>query len=151
LQPIINLRISLILAMQTLFQRLSFILLYVVVVLPLRAEIIPDTLFQETYQAYLNACANNDSSEIFYELSQKMLDHFRESDDLDSYYSIKMNEVLYETETDHAYKAVRLANQMLDEMEADGFKDFSMVYAALGTIFQSRGNYKMAEHYYTIA
>ena len=137
--------------MQTLFQRLSFILLSVVIVLPLRADIIPDTLFQETYQAYLNACANNDSSEIFYELSQKMLDHFRESDDLASYYSIKMNEVLYETETDHAYKAVRLANQMLDEMEADGFKDFSMVYAALGTIFQSRGNYKMAEHYYTIA
>jgi len=137
--------------MRILLQRLTLIILSAVLALPLRADIISDSLFQVTYQSYLKAYTDKDSCDTFYELSKMMQDYFRERNRLADYYSIKMNEVLYETEANHAYKAVRLANQMLDDMQADGLKDYSMVYAALGTIFQSRGNYVMAEHYFTSA
>ena len=36
----------------------------------------------------------------------------------------------------------------MDDMKNDGIKKYNMVYSALGNIFESRGNVRMARHYY---
>jgi len=55
---------------------------------------------------------------------------------------------LYDTEHGHPSRAMERTKKMLQEMESEGYDAYSQVYTALGTIYESRGNTRMAKYYY---
>ena len=96
------------------------------------------------YQSYESA----EKEEDFYKISNQLLDFYKTNGDTRNYFRIRLNEVLFDAEHNRPYRAIRKANKMTDEMKKLGVTYFDMVYVSLGTIFQSRGNYTMAEQYY---
>ena len=101
-------------------------------------------LTKQYYQKY----ESSEKEEDFYNVSNKLLDFYKDCSDTHNYFRIRQNEVLYDVEHSHPYRAIRKANQMIDEMKRQGVTYFDMVYVSLGTIFLSRGNYTMAEQYF---
>lgn len=77
--------------------------------------------------------------------------YYLDHNNLDSYYKVKINEALYDTEHGYTYRAIKKANNILDEMKKDGIKQYDVVYTVLGTIFDTRGNFRMSEKYYMSA
>ncbi|MBQ8656297.1 MAG: hypothetical protein IJ527_04485 [Prevotella sp.] len=112
---------------------------------PVRAQ--QDTAFQQLYQRYFQLYGESDA-EKFYEASEQMKAYYLEKGNIDSYYKIRLNEVLYDAENGQTYSAIKKSNNILDEMEEKQEKQYHIVYTALGTIYESRGNYRMANHYY---
>lgn len=137
--------------MPTVLLRLIFVVLFPLVSITARAEALTDSAFQSVYSRYFKVYSDKTHRDEFYTLSLCLQRHYLEVGNKKSYYMIKMNEVLYETEDDHPYHAIKLSYDMMKEMEADGYNGYSNVYAALGTVFQSRGNYVMAERYFNDA
>ena len=129
-------------------KKLTIVLLVFLLGSPARADEQSDTAFIRLYQEYFRLYGENDKEEEFFDASKQMLDHFREKGQLDRYYKIRMNEVLYDTEHNQPFRAIKRANKMLEEMKADNVRQYDVVYLSLGTIFESRGNYRMADHYY---
>ena len=62
-----------------------------------------------------------------------------------------MNELLYDSEHGKNYKAIKKAGLMVKDMDARNEKHYEIVYAALGNIYDARGNYRMAMKYYNDA
>lgn len=106
-----------------------------------------DTTTQRLYQRYYQLFATKDRK-AFYDASEAILKHFQEKGDLLSYYKIRQNDVLYETQHGELYKALVKANTMLDDMKNDKVNHYDLVYLSLGAIFENRGNYLLAKHYY---
>jgi len=74
--------------------------------------------------------------------------YYQEQGNLDSYYKVRINEALYDSERGYNYRAIKKANSTLEDMKKDGIKQYQVVYTVLGSIFDSRGNYRMADKYY---
>ena len=110
-----------------------------------------DTAFHRLYQRYFHLYGEPDKEKEFFEASQQMKDYYLKHGNKDSYYKICQNEVLYDTENGRTFTAIKRANEILDEMKRDGVKHYDIVYTALATIYESRGNYRMADYYYTNA
>ena len=91
---------------------------------------------------------DTDSTEEFYKVSAQLLQHYQDKGDFDGYYSIRQNEIMYDANHGESYKAIKRANDMLEEMKDDEIKRYDVVYLTLGNIFETRGNYRMALHYY---
>ena len=106
-----------------------------------------DTTFQRLYQYYFELFSSNKQDE-FYQISEKIQQHFLDKKDIVSYYKIRQNEILYDTQHGEIYKAIKKANVMLEDMKNDKVNRYDLVYTTLGAIFESRDNYRMAEHYY---
>ena len=106
--------------------------------------------FDSLYKNYLDMYSSG-NEEAFFEASEHIKQYYIDKDNKDDYYKIQMNEALYYTEHDRPYLAMKKAAEMLNEMKAQDFDGYNMVYMTLGTIFESRGNYGMAEHYYNKA
>lgn len=100
-------------------------------------------LFHRYYQLY-----DTDSVEAFKEVTGQIKRIFLEKEDMASYYSVCQNEILYEAERGQAYQAIKRANDILEEMQEDGVNLHNLVYSVLGEIFESRGDYRAAVHYY---
>ena len=100
-------------------------------------------LFRQYYRLY-----DTDSTEEFYKLSGQILQIYRERKDLDTYYIMRQNEISYDADHGEPYKAITKANNVLEEMQRDGIKLYNVIYYSLGAIFESRGNYGIAVHYY---
>ena len=132
----------------TTIKKLTILLLVLLLGSPARADEPTDTAFMRLYQEYFKLYGEDGKEKEFYAASDKMLEHFREKGQLDRYYKIRMNEVLYDTEHNQPFRAIKRANKMLDDMKANNVRQFDVVYLSLGTIFESRGNYRMADHYY---
>lgn len=107
-----------------------------------------DTTFQHLRLEYLKLYNSPQQSERFYDLSQQLMNHFQQEGNLKSYYKIRINEALYDTEHGSIYRAVKKANDILEDMKKDQIKEYGIVYTVLGTIFDTRGNYRMAGQYY---
>lgn len=106
-----------------------------------------DTAFKRLYQHYFELFSSNKKDE-FYKTSVKIQQYFIAKKDFVSYYKIRQNEILFDTQHGETYKAIKKANVMLEDMKNDKVNRYDLVYASLGAIFESRGNYRMAEHYY---
>ena len=100
-------------------------------------------LYRHYYQLY-----DSDSIKEFYDISDQLQRMYLERGDLPSYYAIRQNEVLYNAEHGQAYKAIKMANAILEEMRDDEIKQYNLVYLSIGDIFESRGYYRTAMHYY---
>ena len=107
-----------------------------------------DTAFMKLYQRYFQLYGEPDKEKEFFEASEQMKAHYLKTGNKSSYYKIRQNEVLYDTENGKIYRAIKRANGMLEDMKKDGVKHYDIVYTALATIYESRGNYRMADHYY---
>ena len=106
-----------------------------------------DTAFANLYRHYFELFANSDE-QAFYEASAKLKEYYLKYNKIDSYYKVFLNEILYDTEQGKIYRAIKKANTMLEEMEQKNDKRYDVVYSALGNIYDTRGNYRMANKYY---
>lgn len=116
--------------------------------LPARAQEQQDTAFQQLRERYLQLYNIPDKEAEFKEASELMKAYYQEKGNLDSYYKVRINEALYDSERGHSYSAIKKANNTLEDMKRDGIKQYQVVYTVLGSIFDSRGNYRMAKKYY---
>lgn len=91
---------------------------------------------------------DTDSTEEFYKVSAQLQQYYEEKEDLDGYYTILQNEITYDASHGESYKAIKKANDILENMKNSDVKRYDIVYLALGNIFETRGNYRMALHYY---
>lgn len=107
-----------------------------------------DTAFQKLYQRYFLLYGEPDKEKEFFEASEQMKAYYLEKGNKTSYYKIRQNEVLYDTENGRIYRAIKRANDMLEDMKKEKEKHYDMVYTVLATIYESRGNYRMADYYY---
>ena len=114
----------------------------------LMAQEQPDTAFQRLYRHYFELFSSSNKQDEFYQTSETIQKYFLDKKDLVSYYKIRQNEILFDTQHGETYKAIKKANTMLEEMKNDEINRYDLVYTTLGAIFESRGNYRMAEHYY---
>lgn len=106
-----------------------------------------DTAFANLYRHYFELF--NDSDETaFYDASEKLKEYYQQRQKTDSYYKVWLNEVLYDTNYGKAYRAIKKANLMLEEMKQKDEKHYNIVYSALGNIYDLRGNYRMAYKYF---
>ncbi len=117
-------------------------------ILATNAEEKVDSVFESLYNQFFNLYSDPDKEKEFYEVSNKFQEYLLSKGMTVAYYKIRFNEVLYATEHNQTYQAIKKANQMMDDMKNDGIKKYDMVYSALGNIFESRGNVRMARHYY---
>lgn len=106
-----------------------------------------DSLHAKLYTQFIELY-NSPSSDAFYEAAEQLGNYYRENGMLKEYYKIQVNICFYDTGQNRPSEALKRANDMLKEMEEDGFDAYSQIYLALGTIFESRGNYRIAHHYY---
>lgn len=100
-------------------------------------------LYRHYYQLY-----DTDSIDEFYKVSELIQQKHLKNGDMNDYYVVRQNEILYDAEHGEAYKAIKKANALLEEMENANVKQYHLVYSSLGNIFESRGNYRTAVHYY---
>ena len=100
------------------------------------------------YKVYLQLYSSFGKSKEFYKTSAQLAEYYRTHDDVDNFYKVQCNEVLYDIEHDQSYLAVEKANKMLKRMKEEGYEKYGMVYVALGMVFESRGLSRMAEHFY---
>ena len=117
-------------------------------ILTTSAEEKVDSVFESLYNQFFNLYSDKDKEKEFYEVSNKFQEYLLSQGKTFAYYKIRFNEVLYATEHNQTYQAIKKANLMMDDMKNDGIKKYDLVYSALGNIFESRGNVRMARHYY---
>lgn len=106
-----------------------------------------DTAFTNLYHRYFELYADSNET-AFYEASDKLKEYYLKANNLDSYYKVLLNEILYDTEQGKTYRAIKKCGAMLEEMEQKNDKHYDIVYSALGNIYDMRGNYRMANKYY---
>ena len=126
---------------------LLFTLLFTLIATNLMAEEQKDTAFANLYRRYFQLYTEGNES-IFYDASAKMKDYYLRNNKYDSYYKIALNEILYDTEQGKTYRAIKKCNNLLNEMNARGKKQYHIVYSAMGSIYDMRGNYRMAKKYF---
>ena len=107
-----------------------------------------DTAFSTLYKQYFESYNKPGATQQFYDLSNHMKNYYLERKDYEKYYMVLLNEAIYDAENGQPYSAIRKANAMLDEMKKKGHDEYDKVYMALGTVYENRGNVRMAEYYY---
>ena len=105
------------------------------------------------YNRYDNlfGLAGPDSVAAFHQISEEMKEEARKSGDMERYYDLLINEISYEASRGNYTLALRKANEIMDDIQNEknvGPEYYGHVYKSLGSIFEHRGNYQMASHYY---
>lgn len=98
-------------------------------------------------QRYYELFNKPDKQKEFYELNEQAKDIMVKRSGRKGYYTFRVNEVTYEINMHRNGKALNMAEKVLDEMKEQGDNYFDMIYSIMGTIYEDRGNYKMA-HYF---
>ncbi len=109
-----------------------------------------DTSYQQLYKEYSILFYKDDPESVkkFYAIQKKMEEYNLKNNNLYGYFSIRLGDVFYDNDHKRPFDAIQKANNLFDEMKSRGEDSYFLVYEALGHIFQSRGNYRMAENYY---
>ncbi len=107
-----------------------------------------DSVFQELYRKFISLYNAKDAHQEFYQTAEKLCDYYRQNDNVQAYYKTQLNICFYDIDRNQSMEALKRANNMLEEMEKEQYDGYSQVYLALGTIFENRGNYRMAHYYY---
>ena len=138
---------------QTINHNNLLLLLFLLLPATLMGQQTKDTAYLKIYEEYLKLYDGKDSA-AFMKSSDLLKEHFLKMEGIDdnrrmdAYYKLRMNEVLFELENGRAYSAIKKASTMRQDMDERGVKMYYIVYASLGTIYESRGNYRMANHYF---
>lgn len=106
-----------------------------------------DSAYMALYRHYYQLF-DTDSTEEFYKTSELMQERYVEKGNILSYYKIRQNEIFYDADHGEFYKAIKKANDLLEEMKGSETKHYELPYMSLGSIFDQRGNYRIAVHYY---
>ena len=106
-----------------------------------------DSAFLALYHRYYQLF-ETDSMKEFYEVSKQVQQHYKEKGKMEYYYKIRQNEIFYDSERAGAYNAIKKANDLLEDMKKSDTKHYEYVYMSLGSIFETRGNYRIARYYY---
>lgn len=106
-----------------------------------------DSVLQELNRHFYRLF-DTDSTEEFYKISAQKMQYYLDQGDFNSYYLTRQNEIMYDASRGESYKAIKKSNAMLEEMKENEIKRYDLAYFALGNIFETRGNSRMALHYY---
>lgn len=109
-----------------------------------------DTAFNSLYQRYFK-CFEQGDEKLFYEASEQLQEYYLKKKNYNSYYKIRLNEIIFDTENEQIYRAIKKSNVMLEDMKKHDVTQYHIVYNALGIIYESRGNYRMAKYYFESA
>ena len=110
-----------------------------------------DTAFMNLYHRYY-MLYDTDKKDEFYKASKQMQEYYLKEGNIKRYYGMRMNECMYDAEHGEAYKGIQKTYQILDDMkDSDKEKPYHIVYTTLGSLFDSRGYYRMAMYYYNEA
>ena len=107
-----------------------------------------DTVLQNLSNRFFELYNEVEVKDEFFETGEQLSNYYLQKDKPLGYYKTQLNICLYETEHNFPAKAMKRAADMLEKMRADNYDGYCQVYLALGTIFESRGNYRMARYYY---
>jgi len=131
------------------FRKYLVLLLLLLFATGIRADGI-DSAYMKKYNEYAVLYYKNDeaSAKKFSAIVKELEDYHLKRNNLYGYYSICLGEIFYDSDHNRPFDAIRKANNLFSEMKNRGQESFFLVYEALGHIFQSRGNYSMAEKYY---
>lgn len=102
---------------------------------------------QQLIQQYYALFNQPAKEKEFYEVNRRVKETMQKREDRLGYYTFCINEVTYEINMHRNGKALKLAHEVLDEMRKNKDGRFDMIYNAMGTIYEDRGNYKMAKYY----
>ena len=91
--------------------------------------------------------ASQDNEEEFLKVSKEAKELKLKENNRNAYYVLAVNEVNYEIQLNHDNKALNLAIQVLNEMKEHGDGRYDLIYYAMASIYENRGNYRMARHY----
>lgn len=111
-------------------------------------DIDKDSLHQLLYKNFLDNYNAIGHEKELYQAADEICKYYRKHNLKLNYYKMQLNLCLYDTENNKPMQALHRANAMLEEMKEENFDAYCQVYMALGTIYESRGNYRMAHHYY---
>lgn len=110
-----------------------------------------DSVFDKLYERYYQLYQDTDAT-AFYDISRQMMDYYQKQGNTQSYYKVMLNEVLYDSEHGQSYRAIKKAGELLEIMKQKGDKHYYyIVYSALGSLYETRGNYRLANRYFTDA
>ena len=101
----------------------------------------------QVMQRYYEMFNQANKEREFYELNKQVKDIMLKKNDRLGYYTFSINEITYEINMHRNSKALKLARKVLEEMKENGDGYFDMIYNTMGTIYEDRGNYKMAKYY----
>lgn len=120
------------------------------VFMPVHAEEENDSAYNELYARFISLynSSSPNTAEQFYQAAEELSTYYRKHDNPMSYYKTQLNICFYDTNKGRSLEALKRANTIVKEMEEEGFDAYSQVYQTLGSIFESRGNYRMARHFY---
>jgi signal transduction histidine kinase len=107
-----------------------------------------DPEYDTLYQQFITLNSQQQTDTTFYIVAENLGEYYKNHDDLRRYYSTQLNICLYDIEHNMPYKAVKRANEMLEEMEAGHTEAYEYVYIALANVYESRGNQRIARYYY---
>ena len=111
------------------------------------AEEVKDSAYMALYHRYYRLY-NTDSIDEFYKASEQLQQSFMKRGDMLRYYKIRQNEIFFDAAHDDFYQAIKKANDLLDYMKHNKVKHYELPYMSLGYIFETRGTYRIAVHYY---
>lgn len=109
-----------------------------------------DSAYMALYRHYYKLF-ETDSTEEFYAASEQMQQGYMKKGNILSYYKIRQNEIFYDAEHGRVYQAIKKASDLLRDMKDSKdskAKRYELPYMTLGYIFEQRGNYRIAVHYY---
>ena len=130
-----------------MIRKILFLSIGLFYALTLSAEEKYDSAYMALYHHYYQLF-DTDSAEEFYEISEQMQQRYVKKGNMLSYYKIRQNEIFYDAEHGEFYKAIKKANDLLGDMKNSESKHYELPYMSLGSIFEQRGNYRIAVHYY---
>lgn len=111
------------------------------------AKEMTDSSYLALYHHYYRLFST-DLKEEFYEASYQLQQNYLKRGQTQSYYKIRQNEVFYDAEHGNSYLAIKKANDMMEDMKNSDIKHYDLAYMSLGNIFELRGCYRIALHYY---
>ena len=129
---------------------ITTILVTLVVVLSAPAREMADSVLNARYTRLFSS-HNSDSAQAFYDLSEELKYQAKARGDMPHYYELLMNEITYEAGRGRHIAAIKKANSIMDDIQHDnkvGTEYYGHVYKSLGSIYEHRGNYQMANYYY---
>ena len=124
------------------------ILMLLLCCLGVNAQQQQDTAFRKLYKQYFKLYNEPEKEKEFWETSKKVEAYYKKQGRQRSYYKMRQNEVLYLVDHGRAYQAIKRSNEILEEMKSEGAKHYDIVYTSLATVYESRGNYRMAKQYF---
>ena len=109
-----------------------------------------DSVLNSQYNRLFSA-HSADSAQAFYNISEQLKEQAKKRGDMAHYYELLMNEITYEAGRGRHISAIKKANSIMDDIQhvnQVGSEYYSHVYKSLGSIYEHRGNYQMANYYY---